>query len=147
MVVNSDYNLIRKAIDFALIKHEGQLDDEGKDFFDAHCMKVFAVLSVVCPRDTNLLCAGILHDTLEDTSCTLEELETEFGKDISSLVNEVTHEGSKDYKGFYFPRLKSKRGILLKFADRLSNLSRMNAWDIARQEHYLKRSRFWKSNI
>ena len=47
--------------------------------------------------------------------------------------------------GYWSPRLKTKRGIILKFADRLSNLSRIESWDKKRQEHYLKKSKFWKS--
>lgn len=138
--------LLEKAISFAETKHKGQLDDSGNDYFTAHCLQVLALLAITQPKDVNLHCAAVLHDTIEDTETTFDELQKEFGNDISCLVNEVTHEGSKDYIGYYFPRLKTKRGILLKFADRLSNLSRMQPWDISRQEHYLKKSKFWKSN-
>ena len=58
---------------------------------------------------------------------------------------EVTHEGRKDEIGYYFPRLKTQRGIVLKFADRISNLSRMESWDDNRKNHYLRKSKFWKS--
>ena len=54
-------------------------------------------------------------------------------------------EGKKDEKGYWFPRLKSKDAIIVKFADRLSNLSRMDVWDEERQQHYLKKSKFWRS--
>jgi len=139
--------LIEKAILFGKTKHAGQLDDSGKDYFQTHCMQVYTLLCTVAPDDINLLCASILHDTLEDTQTTLEELQTDFNMDIASLVNEVTHDGQKDSKGLYFPRLHSKRGIILKFADRLSNLSRMDPWNVARQEQYLKKSKFWKSEV
>lgn len=59
---------------------------------------------------------------------------------------EVTHEGQKDEYGYYFPRLKTKEGIMLKFADRLSNLSRMDNWNERRVAHYIKKSRFWKQS-
>lgn len=139
--------LYSKALQFGRLKHEGQLDDTGGDYFTNHCLQVASILEEVCPEDENLVCAGILHDTLEDTQTTLEELKTEFNIDIASLVHEVTHDGQKDHIGYYFPRLSSKRGIILKFADRLSNLSRMSCWDAAKQEYYLKKSKFWKSNI
>jgi (p)ppGpp synthase/HD superfamily hydrolase len=139
--------ILEKAIQFAEVKHKGQLDDTGKDYFENHCLQVLGILAILVPEDVNLLCAAVLHDTLEDTKTTLEELCTEFGIDISSLVQEVSHNGSKDSNGYYFPNLHSKRGIILKFADRLSNLTRMQAWDIARQEQYLRKSKFWKSEI
>ena len=137
--------IIQKAITFAREKHEGQKDDNGKDYFHNHCLEVYVILNAI-EVDENLLCAGLLHDTIEDTDTTYEELVKEFNKDIADLVMEVTHEGKKDNIGFYFPRLKTERGIILKFADKISNLSRMECWDIARREHYLRKSKFWKSN-
>jgi hypothetical protein len=53
-------------------------------------------------------------------------------------------ESEKDSYGYYFPRLKSQKAITIKFADRLSNLSRMNAWDEERRRQYLAKSKFWK---
>lgn len=138
------YELISKAIDFAQKKHKGQKDDSGKIYFDEHCFKVFVVVGIVT-NDANLLCAALLHDTIEDTDTTYKELVKEFNKDVADLVMEVSHEGNKDEIGYYFPRLKTKRGILLKFADRLFNLSRMDPWDEKRQQHYLSKSKFWKS--
>jgi len=135
-----------KAIAFAQEKHRGQLDDSGKDYFEEHCLQVYNILNTVT-EDQNLLCAALLHDTYEDTDTTYEEVLQIFGRDIADLVNEVTQEGQKDSKGYYFPRLKTERGILLKFADRLSNLSRMEAWDNKRREQYLRKSKFWKSEI
>ena len=57
---------------------------------------------------------------------------------------EVTHEGQKDEYGYYFPRLKSQTGIMLKLADRLSNISRMQSWSKKRRSHYLRKTKFWK---
>jgi (p)ppGpp synthase/HD superfamily hydrolase len=135
--------LLTKAMDFGGTKHLGQLDDCGKDYFGSHCINVYGILMQVT-NDENLLCAALLHDTIEDTDTRYEELVREFNKDIADLVMEVTHEGKKDSYGHYFPRLKTQRGIMLKFADRLSNISRMEAWDESRRQHYLKKSKFWK---
>lgn len=143
----SSDNIVDKAFDFAAEKHKGQVDDDGKDFFMAHPAMVGTLLAVLVPRDNNLIAAGLLHDTLEDTDTTYEELEREFNKDIADLVNEVTQEGEKDVKGYYFPRLETQRGIMLKFADRLSNLSRLESWTPERKAHYLKRSKFWRSEV
>jgi len=140
-------NIYQKAIDFAQEKHKGQLDDSGKDYFWEHPWKVHEILELILPDDINLLCAGLLHDILEDTSTCYDELKLEFNKDIADLVLEVTKAGEKDSKGYYFPNLKTKRGIILKFADRISNLSRMECWDEKKQQYYLRKSKFWKSEI
>lgn len=137
-------DIIKRAMKFAEKKHKGQIDDDGKEFM-VHPLQVYTILSTTT-FDENLLAAALLHDTIEDTDTTYEDLVKAFNKDIADLVNEVTHEGNK-IKGYYFPRLKTKRGIMLKFADRLSNISRMRSWSEQRKEHYLRRSKFWKRNL
>ena len=132
------------ARSFAMNKHAGQVDDSGRDYFVSHVENVVDILLSVT-GDPALLKAAYLHDVVEDCDVLPEELEDLFGKEIADLVMEVTHEGSKERRGYYFPRLKTQRGILLKFADRLSNLSRMEAWDVNRKLHYLRKSRFWKT--
>lgn len=128
---------------FAFHKHGKTLDDEGKLYFDAHLAPVASILKIVTD-DEEIWMAGILHDTLEDTDTTYEELRDNFGKRVADLVNEVTHDGKKDSYGYYFPRLLSRDAYLIKFADRLSNLSRMSAWDKQKQAHYMRKSKFWK---
>jgi GTP pyrophosphokinase len=132
------------AREYARVAFQDVQDDEGHDYFDAHLQNVVDILKQVTD-DPHIIAAGYLHDVLEDTPITAPELEELFGADITSLVLEVTHEGQKDEYGFYFPRLETKRGIVLKFADRLSNLSRMGAWDSKRQAQYLKKSIFWNT--
>ena len=136
-------NVVDKAYEFAKKKHEGQLDDEGLDAI-LHPMQTANILRQVTGNE-NIIAAAYLHDTIEDTQTIYEELVQEFGSNIADLVMEVTHEGSKDDHGYFFPRLHTKEGIMLKFADRLSNLSRMGAWDEKRRKQYLDRSKFWKS--
>ncbi len=140
----SDLRLIQKANSFAMKKHGKTLDDSGNNYYLAHCFNVFKILNLVT-KDADVLCAALLHDTIEDTDTTYEELVKEFNPRIADLVMEVTHEGSKDKVGYYFPRLKTQEGILIKFADRLSNLSRMEAWNKKRQAQYIRKSKFWKS--
>ncbi len=144
--MTQDTELVRRAAEFARAKHGDTLDDNGELFFDAHLKKVAELLKVVTPDDENLIAAGYLHDTLEDTDTTYEELVEAFNRDIADLVMEVTQEGRKDSFGYYFPRLESQRGITLKFADRLSNLSRLQSWNQKRRAQYLKKSRFWKTS-
>jgi len=120
--------LITKAYNYAQEKHKDQKDDNGYPYFN-HPNQVAEILKKVTLRDPELICAAYLHDVIEDCEVTYEELREEFSEDIADLVNEVSHEGKKDVKGFWFPRLKTQRGIMLKFADRLSNISRMESWD------------------
>ena len=145
MNTTSTHPIVAKAYTFAWEKHRDQRDDSGKSYFEAHCLQVYNLLLQVT-GDDDILCAGLLHDTIEDTETTYEELVGEFNQRIADLVMEVTDEGEKDNYGKYFPRLKSRDGVLIKFCDRTSNLSRMDAWPKQRQEHYLKKSKFWKSD-
>lgn len=142
--VIEDSEQIIKAKDFAKKKHANQLDDSGKDYFEAHLVQVFNVLNQLTD-DEDILSAGLLHDTIEDTNTTREELVKEFGKVVADLVMEVTHEGKKDKFGYYFPRLKTKDGITIKLADRNSNVSRMHSWGKQRQQQYLRKTKFWRS--
>ena len=133
--------LVDKALEFASEKHKGQLDDQGRPYFFAHIVQVHSILNDVTD-DVEALCAGILHDILEDTDTTYDELVHEFNKPIADLVLELTHQGDRA-SGYYFPVLKTRKAIMVKFADRLSNLSRMDDWPGDRQEFYLEASRFW----
>lgn len=136
-------DLVNKAAHFALVKHQGQLDDSGKSYFEAHLIHVaFILKSAGCSEEVQA--AGYLHDTLEDTDTTYEELVEEFGQIVADLVSEVTHEGQKDEYGYYFPRLKTRDGVMVKLADRMSNLMRMETWSEKRQKHYIKKTKFWK---
>mgnify|MGYP003423071075 FL=1 len=142
-MLKKDSKLLFHALMTARRHHLTQIDDEGKPYMD-HIWSVYNILSSVCD-DEEVLAAALLHDIIEDTEYTQEELLNNFGQRVHDLVMEVTHEGKADNHGFYFPRLHSKEGIMIKFADRLSNLTRMGSWDPERVEHYLKRSKFWKS--
>lgn len=136
-------DIVKRAEIFARVKHLQQKDDNGQDYFTNHITKVVEMLRVVT-NDSEILAAGYLHDIIEDTDTSYPELCFLFGDKIADLVMEVTHEGKKDEQGYYFPRLHSKEGIILKFADRLSNISRMDSWDKERQEQYLRKSKFWR---
>lgn len=133
-------DIVTKAYLFAMDKHSDQKDDTGASYFHAHLCQVFRLVGEIRPCDKNMSCAALLHDTLEDTDTTYEELLRNFNRDIADLVLELT----KDEDGT-FSRLKSKRAILIKFADRLSNLSRMETWDDKRQNKYLEKSNFWRN--
>jgi len=136
-------DIIKKAFDFARLKHKGQLDDDGLDYFSAHCLHVAEIVRLAGGSD-EMIAAALLHDVIEDTDTTYYDLLDEFGMEVANLVKELTHEGTKDHYGRYFPNLKSREAIIIKMADRMSNLLRMGSWSEKRQAHYLKKSMFWK---
>lgn len=138
--------VIKKAMTYAVAAHLEQVDDGDNDYFLHHCYPVYEIIRILCPLDYALQAAAFLHDTVEDTPVTYEDLVREFGVEVADLVNEVTHERRKDDKGWYFPRLKSIRGVVLKFADRSSNLSRMEGvWNENRIKKYITKSTFWET--
>jgi GTP pyrophosphokinase len=134
-------HLEEKALEYASIKHEEQLDDQGRPYFFAHIIQVYTLLKDITD-DVEILCAGILHDILEDTDTTYDELVKEFNKEIADLVMELTFQGNKE-TGRYFPLLQSHKAVIVKFADRLSNLVRMVDWPGDWQQDYLRESCFW----
>lgn len=129
--------LFDRAYAFADRKHAGQFRDGGAPFI-LHPVQTAQIIINVAIEDENLIAAALLHDTVEDTDTTLAELALEFGPDVANLVYEVT-----ETENNVFPNLKSRRGIMLKFADRLSNLSGMEGWTPERQQKYLDKSKFW----
>ena len=140
-IENSD--LVSKAKTFARKAHKGQVDDDGIEYFEAHLSHVAKIISSA-GGSVEMVAAAYLHDTLEDTATTVDVLIMEFGERVAGLVQELTHDGKADNVGFYFPRLVSRDAIVIKFADRMSNLLRMASWPESRKNQYLKRSRFWR---
>ena len=129
-ISKKDEELIKKAYDFAERAHEGQKRDSGEPYFN----HVFETAKNIAKfgMDAITIAAGLLHDTLEDTSVKEEELEKEFGPDIVFLVNGVTKLGTLKYRGearhveslrkFFVAMANDLRVVVIKFADRLHNL-------------------------
>ena len=125
-----DENLIKKAFDFAQKAHEGQLRKSGEPYFN-HVFATAKNLAELGMR-SKTIAAGILHDVIEDTKVTEEELDKEFGKEILSLVNGVTKLGTVRYKGierkvenlrrFFVSMAEDLRVLTIKLADRLHNI-------------------------
>lgn len=125
-----EQKLLEKAYAFSLKAHEGQKRLSGQPYF-VHVFetaKILASLGV----DMQTIAAGLLHDVLEDTETTEEELEKEFGKTIVFLVKGVTKLGAIKYRGhqrhveslrkFFIAMTNDLRVVVIKFADRLHNL-------------------------
>ena len=131
--------IITKAFAFAYEKHgaTGALYS-GKPFIYHPC-QVAEIIRKLRPEDTNLIAAAYLHDVLEDTDTSYEELEREFNEDIATLVDEVTKTAPNT-----FANLKSQRAITLKLADRAANFSNVDKLPTERQKAYMQKV-FWKS--
>jgi GTP pyrophosphokinase len=128
---------LEHAIDFATNAHNGQLRKSG-DPYITHPLAVANTL-IEWGMDIDSVIAGVLHDTVEDTDASLEEIESLFGRDVAFLVDGVT-KVSKARAGMrnlesYLPQTKDNlsklliavsrdvRVIIIKLADRLHNLS------------------------
>ena len=84
------------AIEFATKKHNGQLRKGTLISYIVHPLEVMQILYSM-RADTNLMIAGILHDTLEDTNTTPEEIKKLFGKDVLNLVESNSEDKSKTW--------------------------------------------------
>ena len=84
----ADLELIKKAYDFTKNAHKGQKRQSGEDYF-AHPLDVVKILLELKP-DTATICAGFLHDVVEETDYSLKDMEIEFGKEVALLVEGET---------------------------------------------------------
>ena len=122
-----------QAYEFGSRHHEGQKRRSGKPYFENHCVEVAKILAE-WKMDPITIIGGLLHDTIEDTEATFEEIEEIFGNDVANLVNGVTKLGGISFSsrkaeqaGNFMKMLisvaKDLRVIIIKFADRLHNMS------------------------
>lgn len=131
----TDRELITRACVIAEKAHEGQARKSGEPYYH-HVFEVGKNLAHF-GMDATTISAGILHDVIEDTSVTEQDLEKEFGKEIVFLVKGVTKLGTVKYRGeerhveslrkFFIASSKDVRVVIIKFADRLHNLSTLAA--------------------
>jgi len=123
--------LIKKAYAFAENAHKEQKRMNGEPYF-YHVVETAKTLAKL-GMDAETISAGLLHDVLEDTNTTEEELKKEFGENIVFLVNGVTKLGTLKYRGherhveslkkFFIAMTNDLRVVMIKFADRLHNLN------------------------
>jgi guanosine-3',5'-bis(diphosphate) 3'-pyrophosphohydrolase len=118
-----------KAYEFASQKHKDQRrKDPSKSPYINHPIQVASLLSQAGVTDPEIICAGILHDTVEDTKTTYEELVREFGQNITSMVMECTDDKSlpkvtRKQHQIAHARVISYGAKLVKLADKYANLS------------------------
>lgn len=126
-----DTDKIMKAYEVADKAHEGQLRTSG-DRYITHPLAVASILLDYC-MDTDTICAALLHDVVEDTDVTLDELRKQFGSDVALMVDGVTKIGlvplnskeeqqAENIRKILMAMSKDIRVIIIKLADRLHNM-------------------------
>ena len=130
-----DIELIGRAYDVAEEMHRGQLRKSGEPYL-IHPMAVAEILADL-GMDEETIIAGLLHDVVEDTEYTEEQLVSEFGEEVGLLVDGVTKLGSLKFKSkeerqaenlrkMFLAMSKDIRVLIIKLSDRLHNLRTIN---------------------
>jgi (p)ppGpp synthase/HD superfamily hydrolase len=147
--MSTDLVRLARAADYAARQHIAQRrkGERGEPYVN-HLTEVAALLAEATDgSDVVLLMGGLLHDTLEDTDATYEDLEQRFGPEVAALVAEVTDDKSltkEERKRLQIEKTpaKSRRAKLLKLADKTSNLRGLVAspptgWSTERLRDYV----------
>jgi GTP diphosphokinase / guanosine-3',5'-bis(diphosphate) 3'-diphosphatase len=132
----ADLKEIERAYRFAAEHHEGQKRLSGEDFVE-HPLAVAQILADL-GLDTTTLQAALLHDTVEDTEVSVEELDVEFGPEVSRIVDGLTkldalsfrsreHEQAENVRKMIVAMAGDIRVLLIKLADRLHNMRTLAA--------------------
>jgi len=140
---DSDANLLRRAYAFSNEAHYKQKRKGGAPYIE-HPLAVAAILCNM-RMDTNSLAAGLLHDTIEDTDTTVEDIKDLFGDDIAFLVESLTKLSKMEFKTseeaqaenfrkMLIAMAEDMRVILIKFADRLHNMRTLEFLSPERRE-------------
>jgi GTP pyrophosphokinase len=138
-----DVEIIRKAYDFSLKYHTGQNRASGEPYL-SHPLAVAMVLADM-KLDATAIAAGLLHDLVEDTSITVEEIQREFGEPAAHIVEGVTKISKIDFatreerqaenvRKMVLAMVDDIRVVLIKLADRLHNMRTLAALPPERQE-------------
>jgi guanosine-3',5'-bis(diphosphate) 3'-pyrophosphohydrolase len=132
---DADLSVIERAWDYARDAHDGQVRESGEPYFD-HPVAVAFILADM-NLDPNTIAAGLLHDVIEDTGRSYEEISQVFGSEIATLVDGVTKLSRMDFKSreeqqaeslrkMFVAMAKDIRVILIKLADRLHNMQTLD---------------------
>ncbi|QBS38010.1 bifunctional (p)ppGpp synthetase/guanosine-3',5'-bis(diphosphate) 3'-pyrophosphohydrolase [Thermaerobacter sp. FW80] len=138
---------LRRAFEFSKAAHHGQKRASGQDFIE-HPLAVALILADL-ELDAATLVAALLHDTVEDTPVTLEQVEREFGPEVALLVDGVTklnriewrtrlEEQAENLRKMFLAMARDIRVVLIKLADRLHN---MRTLSVVPREKQIAKSR------
>lgn len=139
----ADLDLIRKAYICSAKYHEGQVRKSGEPYL-SHPLEVAKILAEL-KLDEASICTGLLHDVVEDTAATKDEIETIFGHDIAHLVDGVTklsqiqfhsseEKQAENFRKMLVAMSRDIRVILVKLADRLHNMRTLQYMPQEKQE-------------
>lgn len=139
----ADLDLIRKAYVCSAKYHAGQVRKSGEPYL-SHPLEVAKILAEL-KLDEASICTGLLHDTVEDTEATKDEIETVFGKDIAHLVDGVTklsqikfhsseEKQAENFRKMLVAMSRDIRVLLVKLADRLHNMRTLQYMPADKQE-------------
>lgn len=142
IVNEKDIALIQKAMLFAVEKHEGQMRKSGEPYA-THVLEV-AIMLANMRVGPPTICAGLLHDTVEDCNVSKDEIKKHFSAEIATIVESVTKIGNltfKDEKEYlaanhrkiFIAMAKDVRVILVKLVDRLHNMRTLGYQSIEKQ--------------
>ncbi|WP_428897159.1 GTP pyrophosphokinase [Parelusimicrobium proximum] len=140
---NTDVSMIEKAYKYSKEAHMDQKRASGEEYF-THCVATANIL-LDHRLDLETVCAGLLHDTIEDTPITKEDIEKEFNKEIAHLVEGVTkisdlqfsshdEETVENWRKMLVAMAKDVRVILIKIADRTHNMQTLRFLDPAKRK-------------
>jgi GTP diphosphokinase / guanosine-3',5'-bis(diphosphate) 3'-diphosphatase len=140
---SADLPLVRRAYAFAAQAHDGQTRKSG-DPYVTHPLAVAHIIAEL-KLDVASVCAGLLHDCVEDTSATVEQLGELFGKEIAFLVDGVTKLGklpystreeqqAENFRKMLLAMARDIRVILVKLCDRLDNMRSLHHLPPEKQE-------------
>jgi GTP diphosphokinase / guanosine-3',5'-bis(diphosphate) 3'-diphosphatase len=132
----ADVELLRHAFEFSAKAHAGQLRHSGEPFLQ-HPLRVAEIITQL-KLDVPSIVAGLLHDTLEDTNATVQEIQKSFGKEVARLVDGLTKiskiefKSQEDKQAENFRKMilfmaEDLRVVLIKLADRLHNMRTLEA--------------------
>ena len=145
---NTDISMIEKAYHFAADKHKGQKRKSGEPYI-IHPLCVGLILADL-ELDKETITAGILHDVVEDTDTSVEDISREFSYEVALLVDGVTKLGQLDYdkdkvevqaenlRKMFLAMAKDIRVSLIKVADRLHNMRTLRYMTPAKQKEKAK---------
>lgn len=139
---NLNEKRVRKAFDIASKLHEGQKRNDGGPYIK-HPLNV-ALLIAKLKLDEDTIVAAFLHDCIEDTNCTGEEIEKNFGKDVRFLVEGVTKLHGIQFAGetgtienlrkMFLAMAADIRVVLLRLSDRLDNLKTLGVFSVEKRK-------------
>ena len=140
---NADAELIRRAYDYSQLAHREQTRKSGDPYF-IHPASVAGILTQL-RLDTASICAGLLHDVVEDTDTSSADITRDFGEEISDLVDGVTKlskmnftsredRQAENFRKMVMAMAKDIRVLLVKLCDRLDNMRTLQHMKPASQE-------------